>query len=158
MRRTTEAFRQEHVEIRKHLAHVSAMIGSIARAAPSEQQTIMQELVAALRLHIVAHAQWEERVLYPLVDAKAGSGRYEFTAAMRREHRIVGRWIDELEHQSTSTGADPIAFGQRADQLLGLILAHFEDEEEVLLPILDETMTSEEFEREVVSKGGQHPH
>ncbi len=117
----------------------------------------MQRIVGALRSHIVPHAEWEEAVLYPVVDEKAGGGPHPFTAAMRREHEIVGRWIDELDRQSKDVASDPLLFSRKADQLLGLIIAHFEDEEEVLLPILDETMSKEDFEREILSKGSAHP-
>lgn len=155
--RTTEPFRQEHVEIRAHLSHISSMIEAIAKAPAAEAQQRMQHLVGALRAHILAHADWEERVLYPVIDMKAGPAPHRFTEAMRLEHRIVGRWIDELDRQSNRATADVLAFARRADQLLGLILAHFEEEEEVLLPIIDATMTREEFEREILSKETPHP-
>lgn len=35
---------------------------------------------------------------------------------------------------------------------MGLLYAHFEDEEEVLLPVLDKTMTPEQFKRDVADK------
>ncbi len=154
--RATDAFRQEHAGIKEHLSHVSTMIESIAHAPAVEAQERMGRVVDALRSHILAHADWEERVLYPLIDNKAG-GPHPFTAAMRHEHRIVGRWVEELDRQSKSATAGALAFARRADQLLGLILAHFEDEEEVLLPVIDATMTREEFEREILSKGAVHP-
>jgi hypothetical protein len=50
---------------------------------------------------------------------------------------------------AASASPDAAAFVRRADNLLGLIWAHFEEEEMVLLPVLDETMTPEQFEREV---------
>lgn len=38
---------------------------------------------------------------------------------------------------------------RRAVHLVGLLRGHFEVEEQVLLPVLDATMTAEEFKREV---------
>jgi hemerythrin-like domain-containing protein len=106
----------------------------------------MADVVRFLGEHIRPHAEWEERVLYPLVDGKAGSpARHPFTASMRYEHRIVGRWIDEMGAIRGKAKPDVRAFARRADNLLGLIAAHFEEEEEVLLPILDATMKPEEF-------------
>lgn len=152
-RRTNEPFREEHVAIKEHLRHMSQMIQSIPGAAPEVQKRDMAKLVEALKGHILPHAEWEEKVLYPVIDHKTGGGKYVFTAAMRHEHRIVGRWIDQLTCESVKGNPDPKFFARRADQLLGLILAHFEDEEEVLLPVLDATMTPEEFEREIASQG-----
>ena len=153
--RPTEPFRQEHAEIKKHLGHIDQMIGSLAAAAPVEQRETMARVVRFFREHILPHAEWEERVLYPVVDKRAGSGENRFTAAMRHEHVIVGRWTEELESRAEAATPDAERFSRHADQLLGLILAHFECEEEVLLPILDWTMTSEDFQREIASKG--HP-
>jgi len=153
--RVTQPFRDEHVEVKKHLDHMAEMIGSLATASSAEKQTIMEKLVAALRSHILPHAEWEEKVLYPAVDRIAG-GKYTFTAAMRHEHEIVERSIALLADQAENPTHDGVVFRRNADQLLGLILAHFEDEEEVLLPILDATMTAEEFEREILSKGSPH--
>jgi len=157
-RRTTEPFREEHAAIKEHLRHMSQMIQAIPGAAPEVQKQNMTKLVEALKGHILLHAEWEEKVLYPVVDQKTGGGKYAFTAAMRHEHRIVERWIDQLASESEKGRPDTTLFVRRADQLLGLILAHFEDEEEVLLPVLDESMTPEEFEREIASQGHPHGH
>jgi hemerythrin-like domain-containing protein len=157
-RRTTEPFREEHAAIKEHLRHMSQMIQAIPGAAPEVQKQNMTKLVEALKGHILLHAEWEEKVLYPVVDQKTGGGKYAFTAAMRHEHRIVERWIDQLASESEKGRPDTTLFVRRADQLFGLILAHFEDEEEVLLPVLDESMTPEEFEREIASQGHPHGH
>lgn len=151
----TQPFRDEHVEIKKHLGHMGEMIGSIATASSAETGELMEKLVGALHAHILPHAQWEERVLYPVVDRIVG-GRAPFTAAMRHEHAIVGRQIELLANQVENPTRDGVLFARTADQLLGLILAHFEDEEEVLLPILDANMTAAQFEREILSKGSPH--
>ena len=42
---------------------------------------------------------------------------------------------------------DVKSFTRRAYGLLGLLEAHFEEEEQVLLPILDRTMSKEEFDK-----------
>jgi hemerythrin-like domain-containing protein len=153
MSRPTEPFRREHVGIKEHLEHLNAEVGKLSVASPSEQRASMQHVVDFVREHIKPHAEWEERVLYPAVDRRAASGPNPFTASMRYEHRIVVRWTDELAAIAAAPAADITAFARRADNLLGLIWAHFEEEEEVLLPILDRTMSREDFEREI---GGHH--
>lgn len=152
--RATESFRAEHVDLKKHLDHLEALVGGLATAAPEEQKKNMGMIAGFLREHIVPHAAWEEQALYPVVDRQAGSGAYPFTASMRHEHTIVGRWIAELEQEAGKPEPDVIAFTRRADNVLGLLRAHFEEEEEVLLPILDKTMTKAEFEAAV----GERPH
>jgi hemerythrin-like domain-containing protein len=107
-------------------------------------------VVALLRKHIAPHADWEERVLYVIVDRQAGGGTHKFTASMRHEHRIIARQLDDLVRESVRPAPDAKRFARKADRLLGLIAAHFEEEEEVLLGVLDLAMTPEEFKREVM--------
>jgi hemerythrin-like domain-containing protein len=151
-RRPTDGFRKEHVEIKVHLDHVRAWAADL-RGAPDRRAT-MTRIVSFFTEHIRPHAEWEEKVLYPAVDRRAGSREtHPFTATMRHEHRIVGRWIDELAAEARKPRPDAVAFQRRTDNLLGLIMAHFELEEEVLLPVLDATMTPAEFDREIGRAG-----
>ena len=153
MNRPTEPFRREHAEIKKHLEHLNAELGKLTTASPEEQRASMGHVVGFVREHITPHAQWEERVLYPAVDKRAASGANPFTASMRYEHGIVARWTDELAAMASASPPDVTGFTRRADNLLGLIWAHFEEEEEVLLPILDRTMSKEDFDREIGAHG-----
>lgn len=148
----TANFRVEHESIREHLEHIAAMVGSLGPKPAAERRETMAFVARFLDEHIRSHAAAEEAVLYPAVDRRAASGPHPFTATMRWEHTIVGRWIDALAREAAKPEPDPVAFARQADRLLGLITAHFEEEEEVLLPILDATMTREEFEREVGSR------
>jgi hypothetical protein len=86
-------------------------------------------------------------------------GREPFTATMRREHAIIDRWIEELAVNAGSTAPDVVGFARSADRLFGLIDAHFEEEEEVLLPILDRAYeTADDFERAVGGEVHAHSH
>jgi hemerythrin-like domain-containing protein len=161
--RPTEPFRQEHRNLQVDLRHLDGRLDALVTATASEKQRIMAEVVGFLNEHIRPHAVWEERVLYPLVDEKAGSKPgHRFTASMRFEHTIVGRRIDELDALRRRPRVEAAAFLRFADKLLGLITAHFEEEEQVLLPILDATMTPEEFRgvmhaEERAHRGGAAP-
>lgn len=153
--RPTDSFRREHVEVRRHLTQVAKRAAALPSTAPAEQPAAMSEVVAAFERHLAPHVQWEEHVLYALVDEKvATEHRPRFTASLRHEHVIIGRWIAMLRDEVASPDADVAAFVRHTDRLLGLVLAHFECEEEVLLPILDRTMTRADLARMV----GAHPH
>lgn len=161
--RPTEPFRQEHRGLQVDLRHLDGRLDALATAPEAEKKRIMAEVVGFLNEHIRPHAVWEERVLYPLVDEKAGSKpEHRFTASMRFEHTIVGRRIDELDALRRRPRVDGAVFVRFADKLLGLITAHFEEEEQVLLPILDATMTPDQFRavmhaEERPSGGGTSP-
>jgi hemerythrin-like domain-containing protein len=146
----SEAFRKEHLAIRDHLNSIDKTTGELAQQKPETQKVTMNKIVSFFAEHIRPHAEWEEKVLYPAVDKRAKSGENLFTATMRHEHKIVGRWIDELKKQADAAKPDASTFVRKTDKLLGLILAHFEEEEDVLLSVLDRSMTTQEFEREIL--------
>ena len=152
----TEPFREEHAGIREHLGHIQQKAGALRTVVPGEQQMSMLFISKFLNEHIRAHAEWEEKVLYPVVDRLAKSGAEAFTSTMRYEHGVVGRWIDELTTESEKATPDLEAFARRTDNLLGLLAAHFEEEEEVLLPLVEKGMSPEQFKREIMDKMEPH--
>jgi hemerythrin-like domain-containing protein len=152
--RPTEAFRVHHAEIEKHLRNVDAMVVALRWQSPEEQRETMRHAVTFLQEHIASHAHDEEHVLYPAVQRRAGQGS-QLTVVPVYEHRIVERWIAELDQEASKSAPDPAAFALTANHLTGLLYGHFEVEEEVLLSVLDETMTAEEFQREIAD---QMPH
>ncbi len=147
----SQTFRDTHKEVKAHLAHVAEWNGSLAR---SPDRKTAEKIVAFFEQHIKPHAEWEEEKLYPVVDKLAGTtAENRFTSTMRYVHRVVGRWIGELAGELKKPKPDYTAFARRADNLLGLIQAHFEEEEEVLLQYADAKLTREQFEEAV---GGHH--
>lgn len=153
--RPSEKFRAEHVEIKKHLSQVEQWAGELSNSPLNEQKKTMLKITKFFKEDIKPHAEWEERKLYPAVDKRAAKGPEIFTATMRYEHTIVARWIGQLDTLATSKTANAALFTRKTDQLLGLLYAHFEEEEEVLLPILDKSMTPAEFKEEILS-GSAH--
>jgi hemerythrin-like domain-containing protein len=154
--RPTAAFRAEHREMQEHLGQVHEWVGAMATKQPPEQRKTAQKVASFFEKHIKPHAEWEERFLYPVVDKLAGGGPRAFTSTMRYEHRIVGRWIGELRAEADKPKTDTARFARRADNLLGLLWAHFEEEEEVLLPLIDASMSKAQFERELGPGAGAH--
>jgi hemerythrin-like domain-containing protein len=151
----TASFRQEHVKVQEHLRHVHEWVGALGSQDPATQQATARKVVTFFEQHIKPHAEWEERFLYPIVDRLA-AGPNAFTSTMRHEHRIVGRWIAELRAESEKPKLDVAKFSRRADNLLGLIWAHFEEEEEVLLPFIDKGMSKAQFEKQLHEAGKRH--
>ena len=151
--RATDGFRTLHQSLRTHINHLTALAGQLPKQTPEQQKAAMQEIVTCLTDNIHRHARVEEEVLYPVVDQAAGTtGEFLFTATMRYEHRIVGRWITELRSLAKEPNPDITAFARRTDNLLGLVRAHFEEEEDILLPVLDAKMTVAQFKKEVLDK------
>lgn len=154
--RPTARFRAEHAEVKEHLQHVHDWVGALPGQPGPQRRETARKVVSFFEQHIAPHAAWEERALYPVVDRLAGGGKHAFTSTMRYEHRVVGRWIEELRAESEKPEPDAVKFARRTDNLLGLLWAHFEEEEEVLLPFIDQGMTKAQFERELGKASGAH--
>ncbi len=156
--KVTQGVRDGHAELREQLEVHLAAVGDLPRASAREAEATMDRVVMFLDDEIRPHATWEEVKLYPLLDALVG-GREGFTATLRREHAIIDRWIEELAVHAGSTAPDATWFARRADRLFGLIDAHLEEEEAVLLPILDRAYgTADQFERAVGGEIHAHSH
>lgn len=145
----TNRIRAKLAEFKTFLVRIEELtIGLIGTHAES-QRKIMQQIALIYRNEIHYHSDWEERRLYPAVDKRASSGIAPFTSSIRYEHRIIARWISELEIETRLRYPDERRFTKLNYQLLGLLKAHFEQEELVLLPILDKTMSTEQFNEEI---------
>lgn len=144
--RPTQSFRDGHEVIHQALDRLEQRLDSLALAGPAEQREIMDEVISYLAATVQPQMEWEERALYPAVDRHGSAASLSPTATMRYEHRIIERWATELSRERTRPVPNAKAFLRRADMVLGLVRAHLEKEEEVLLPVLDEAMRGELFE------------
>jgi hemerythrin-like domain-containing protein len=134
----TSPLRREHGVVREQLAHVHRHLGQLVHAAPAEQRSLMVKVLHLLRQHVLGTLRREEAVIYRPVESLNG-GR--LTAMLLCEHRIIARWLDDLDRLADRDDADVGEFVRRGDQLLGLVLAHLESEEQMLLPLLERLTT-----------------
>jgi len=157
-KKVTQGFLDGHAALRKELELHKAAIEGLRGASQQAAEGAMERAVLFLDAEIRPHATSEELKLYPLVDSMVG-GREPFTATMRCEHAIIDRWIEELAVNAASTAPDVVRFARSADRLFGLIEAHFEEEEDVLLPIIERAFeTADDFERAVGGEIHAHSH
>lgn len=149
MSRPTTRIRAKIGATKRFLIRVEELTHDLASASSEEQRKIMQEIVLIYQNEIRHLSEWEECKLYPAVDKRASSGIAPFTSSMRCEHQIAMRWISELEIETRLRYPEERRFTQLTYQLLGLLKAHIEEEELVLLPILDKTMSAEQLNEEI---------
>src|SRR6187200_1063269 len=98
------------------------MIGDLRSDLTTDRTGTLKRILSSFKEHLEPHAKWEEEVLYPAVDRRAGSlPQRPFTATMRYEHRVVERWIGELSREASRPKPDLPAFARQADRLLGLV-------------------------------------
>jgi iron-sulfur cluster repair protein YtfE (RIC family) len=142
----TAPLREARRRLRESLAAIADRVGELASLPAEERSARLKQIAADLDARLRPHLEWEERTIHPVVDKFACEGPAAFSTSMRYEHEIIYRSIDELREQSLDASST-VAFSRRADNLLGVVLAHFELEEQVLFPILDRAL----------SQNSQHP-
>jgi iron-sulfur cluster repair protein YtfE (RIC family) len=143
----TEPLRAEHRELLPHLRALDTTADEVDRWDRDEALRVLGDVVEFLRGHLVPHATAEEHVLYPAVEeAMAAPGA---TATMRADHVEIVARIDRLAATARAVQGrwpDPHLARDLAHQLVGLaaiLQLHFAKEEDVLLPVLDETLSPE---------------
>lgn len=144
----TEPLRAEHRDLLPHLQGLETIADEVDRWDADEAAHVLGEIVGFLRGHLVPHARAEEQVLYPAVEeAMAAPGA---TATMRADHAEIVTRIDRLADTAATVAdrwPDNTVARDLAHQLVGLsaiLLLHFRKEEEVLLPVLDATLSPED--------------
>jgi hypothetical protein len=135
----TAPLREAREHLRQALAAIAERVGILTTLPLDARGVAMDWVVAELDARLRPHLDWEERTIHPVVDKFACEGPAVFSTSMRYEHGIIYRGIADLAKRTADASA-VVAFSRRADNLLGVILAHFELEEEVLFPILDRAL------------------
>jgi iron-sulfur cluster repair protein YtfE (RIC family) len=143
----TERLHAEHADLLPRIEALRATAESADVLDAAALVTEVDEALAFLRGHLVPHARAEDEVLYPEVERVLGAPRA--TATMRRDHVEVLRLVDELASlrdviAARGAGRSDV---QEVERLLyglyAVLHLHFAKEEEVYLPLLDETLTRE---------------
>lgn len=142
--------RREHAVLEKDLQQRVVEVGELPGATPARAAEIQRRLLRWLD-RVLEHDDWEERVLFPAVDKYAGSGGHAFTATLRHEHRLTARWLLELRGL-VQEGAPQAVIARRADQILGLLMAHLDTETAVLVHVLDAVTSDHVFHRDIAAR------
>lgn len=134
----TGPLRDVRDRLRRSLESIAERVGQLSALPLEERSPAMAKVAGDLDAVLRPHLEWEERTVHPVVDKFACEGPAAFSASMRYEHAIIHRSIGEL--RELSGAEDVVAFSRRADNLLGIVFAHFELEEQIVFPILDRAL------------------
>ncbi len=124
-------------------------------APAEEQQRHVDAVLTFLHDELMPHAGAEEAVLYPVADRVAGTpAPLRYTDVLRYEHTVVHDAVGTLDAWAQAGDRSPEAiatFQRHVVELVGLSRGHFGGEENVVLALLDERMSAEEFRAEVIA-------
>lgn len=158
----THMLRAHHAELEEQFEqHVETVTGLSEMGDGAEE--VLHGLVHFLKHEILTHADGEQKHLYARVCDLKGDDSY--TATMEVDHEFVESYVHDLEHaveRALEGGSDQDLLGVKlaAARVEGILTPHFEKEDRVFLPVLDENLTEEEVLEQVVGPmhGGHHDH
>lgn len=126
-----EHLTEEHAEAKQLFERIEASTD------PGEKQTLLTEVIAALR----AHTKIEEEILYPGMREQLKGGTKLFEEAMQ-EHQEAKKAMQKLEDLSP-TDAD---WQNHFEILMHGVLHHAKEEEAEMFPKLRETFSQEKLD------------
>jgi hypothetical protein len=116
-----ESLRKEHRRVRKELKDAGIMAGVLPKEMPSRRRKGMQMIGAILDDCVRAHAEWEARVLAPVVGKPPDVAKEALAGS-------VGELVDE----AGAPLPDVRAFGTLLQGVIGALNAHLEQEQRLL--------------------------
>lgn len=147
--RPTEPFRREHAALLEHIEHLGAAAREVPRLSPEEREAVVARVLGFLRGSLLPHAQAEEEVLYPAWARLIGSPGA--AAPMIHDHRAIAARTERL---ASTPVEDSDALQELLYGLQALILVHFDKEEELQLPVLDEQPP--DVVKDLLARMGEH--
>jgi iron-sulfur cluster repair protein YtfE (RIC family) len=103
-----------------------------------QAKLLFDQFMAGLQGHII----WEEELLFPIFEKRAGMTAGGPTEVMRMEHGRIKGFLEEMDARilgGVSEGLDELALG-----LLELLSSHNQKEEQILYPAIDRMLTDED--------------
>ena len=125
---------EEHEHLLDHAEHMRVAALELPALSPEERHDLIARILDFLRHDLAAHAESEERELYPEVARLLGDPRA--TATMEYDHVAVRQLTARL---AEATVHDVALLQELLYGLHALITVHFRKEEELYLPLVEAT-------------------
>jgi hemerythrin-like domain-containing protein len=138
----TDPLRTEHRHLMsgvEALRHAGDLVGAVSHEAGLEAT---ERALSFVQRELVPHAENEEEFLYPKVAEALGGPRS--TETMARDHAEVKRLAGQLARAAEED--DEPMMSRLLYGLYHVIELHFAKEEEIYLPLLEETLNKHEAE------------
>ena len=145
--RATQPLRDEHAHLLPRIEDLRRLGDECGEERPTDLLPDLDRALAFLQDELLPHALAEDAVLYPAVAAAMGAP--QATVTMSRDHLEVERLIAELARcrEELASAVTPAAVRETRRLLYALhavISLHFAKEEEIYVPLLDESLGADE--------------
>ncbi len=127
----TDFFEQDHQKLDKLFTQFQNS---------KHDQRLAIELFSQFKLGLLQHIEWEEELLFPMLEKASGlSSNAGPTAVMRIEHRQIKDYLTLIEQWLVQTNSTE----ELEIQLIDLLSSHNTKEERVLYPMSDHHINSD---------------
>lgn len=158
----SDPIRTEHRDLLPHIAELDRASIEVTQWSHEVASDRLHHIVDFLESHLLPHATAEEEILYPAIDEAMGAANA--TATMKVDHDEIATKVAHLRQTITEAlniwpdAQLAAAIVRQLSALHSIILLHFRKEEEVLLPVLDSTLTIKEAKALFESTDSGHTH
>lgn len=155
MKRLTQPLRDEHRELLPEVETIRRVADSVGDVPIETLSDGVERVQDFLSRRLIPHAKAEDLAMYPVVGRVLGA--LEATATMSRDHVEIGGLAEQLAALRPELAAAELepdverALRRILYGLYELVRVHFEEEEEIFLPILDARLTEAEAREMFVS-------
>lgn len=143
--------REAHDELMPWLQNLLFAADRVGDAPLDQTRELVDEVFEFLEVHLIPHAAAEDAVLYPAVERFLGAPGS--MATLSRDHVEVVRLTSELGRLRDHLAVVRPGHIQEQDLrrvlygLYALVRVHFAKEEEILVPILERGLSSDDADR-----------
>lgn len=160
----THSLREEHDLLMQKIQNFEEVLDTLSSLPQEDLERVVREQVSFFQKEIKDHAAAEEKYLYTEIDYLSGCGCGRFheagvktSATMEIDHEYIAAYIDRLAEMAPAINSQNLEDFRRAGwELVAILKLHFDKEERVYLPPLDERFTEEEIERRIVRRMEQY--
>lgn len=114
------------------------------RKTKSAEKDKVKALFHDFKTGLTRHIVWEEEILFPVFENKTAMQGLGPTAVMRTEHRRIKELLEKMHERIIKGGADNLH--QLENELLDVLVAHNDKEENILYPWIDNSVSDKEKE------------
>ena len=130
-------FTLTHAMLRNELPRLAAAFGGSTMT--SEQEVVVEEQLRLVTDHLLRHHQEEDEFHWPLLASRA-PGAARLLALLEAEHTEMDPLVAQVRDRGRSRGERSTALSRLSE----LVLAHLEEEDRSVVPLLAVHITAEE--------------
>ena len=129
---THPGFKADHARLRKSIDEFRVAARELGELSLAERELLVARIIAFLDRSVIPYADAEEIYIYPAIERLLGE---RAMARMLRDHVVIADFIEDLSSADVSRTSE---LQETLYDLQGVLDTHFDKEDEIYLPLLEE--------------------